>query len=104
MAHDDRKNHRWAILGKVNLDYDSRNRASAWKSTSKLEISCQGLRVKFGLGSSTSRSIFPTVIVYSGLSEYKIPQNNLYVCHIPGSASNAHLDIKNDDPGYVCFV
>ena len=44
VAHDDRKSHRWARVGKENLEYDCRNRSSAWKDTKKLESSCQGLR------------------------------------------------------------
>ena len=32
VVHDDRKSHRLARIGKVNLDYDSCNRASAWKT------------------------------------------------------------------------
>ena len=49
VAHDSRKSHRWGSVGKGNLDYDSRKRSSTWKNTSKLESSCQGLRIKFGL-------------------------------------------------------
>jgi len=104
VAHDDRKSHRWARVGKENLEYDCRNRSSAWKDTKKLESSCQGLRVKFGLGSSASGSLFPTVIVYSGLSEEEMPDDDFYVCPIPGLTINAHLDIRNADPGYVCFM
>ena len=32
VSYDDRKNHRWAIVDKGNLIYDSRNRACAWKT------------------------------------------------------------------------
>ena len=33
VAHDDRKSHIWARVGKENLEYDCRNRSSAWKDT-----------------------------------------------------------------------
>ena len=33
VVHDDRKSHVWARVGKRNLYYDSRNRASAWEKT-----------------------------------------------------------------------
>ena len=36
VAHDDRKSHRWARVGKENLEYDCRNRSSAWKDTKKI--------------------------------------------------------------------
>ena len=104
MVYDNRKSHRWARVGKGNIDYDSRNRASAWKNTSKLESSCQGLRVKSVLGSSTSGSLFPTVILYSVLSEDKMQQDDFYVCPIPGLTTNAYLDIRNDYPRYICFM
>ena len=74
------------------------------ENTSKLENSCQGLRVRFFMVSSTSGSLFTTVIVYSGLSKDEMPQENLCVCHIPGLTINAHIYIRNNDPGYVCFM
>ena len=70
----------------------------------KLESDCQELRVKFGLGAFASESLFPTVIVISGLSEDKLPQDDFYVCSILGLTINAHLNIRSDDPGYVCFM
>ena len=84
VEHDDRESNRWTRVGKNNLEYDCCNRSSAWNDTKKLETSCRGLPVKFGLGSSASRSLFPTVIVYSGLSEEETPEDDFYVCPISG--------------------
>ena len=85
-------------------EYNKRNKSSTWKNSSKLEGACQGLRVTFHLGSIAAGSLFPTVIIYSGFNETEMPTYDFYVCEIPGLAINAHLDVRNLEIGYVCFM
>ena len=33
-----------------------------------------------------------------------MPTDDFYVCEIPGLAVNAHLDVRNQNLGYVCFM
>ena len=75
-----------------------------WKHSDDNEGSCKGLRVKYHLGSTAAGSLLPTVIIYSGFNDTEIPNEDFYVCQIPGLAVNAHLDIRNQDMGYVCFM
>lgn len=99
IAHDDRRCYRWARVSSECTEYNKRNKSSNWKNSSKLEEACQGLRVKFHLGSIAAGSLFPTVIIYSGFNETEMPTDNFYVCGIPGLAINAHLDVRNQEIG-----
>ena len=62
------------------------------------------MRVKFHVGSIAAGSLFPAVIIYSWFNEKEIPTDDLCVCEIPGLAINAHLDVRNQDIVYVCFM
>ena len=75
-----------------------------WKRSDDNEGSCKGLRVKYHLGSTAAGSLLPIVIIYSGFNDLEMPKEDFYVCEIPGMTVNAHLDIRNQDMGYVCFM
>ena len=70
----------------------------------KLEDSCQGLHVKYHLESMSVGLLFPTVIIYSTFKETEIPTNDVYVYNAIGLAINVHLDARNQDKLYVCFI
>ena len=60
---------------------------------------------KLSLGSSASGSLFPTVIIFAGLSNEEIPDESFMVCSIPGLTVNAQLDIcKTTNLGYIYFT
>ena len=75
-----------------------------WKHSDDNEGSCKGLRVKYHLGTTAAGSLLPTVLIYSGFNDTEMPKEDFYVCGIPGMTVNAHLDIRNQDMGYVCFM
>ena len=104
VCDDDRNSHRWVRNRAENLEYDSRNRSSTWKNTNELESTRQGLCIKFGMDSLACGALFPIVIVYSGLTKEEMPEDEFNVIPIPGLTINAHLNIRNDDIGYISYV
>ena len=62
------------------------------------------MRAKLDLGSSASRSLFPIVVVFSGLSNEKNPDEDFTVCSVPGLTANTYIDSHNKDISNIYFM
>ena len=83
---------------------DDRNKSSMWtKSTSNNEIGV-GVRVKFSCGGSAGGYIYPIFILVPGLSDAEMPSDNFIVVPVEGMTTNGHIDPRNRELGYVCFM
>ena len=103
-THNDRKRQCWARIIKNNLEYVQRTRSSIWKIINKLEGTYHDIHVKFSLESSANGLLFPTVIVFSGLSGKEMPDKEFTVCYVPGLTVNRHIYIRKKDFSYIYFI
>ena len=95
-------NNGWSRVKTASLK--SKNKDSMWSSNETTEGFCEGIRVNYACGDSSTGFIYSIYIMVLSLSKDKLQNDEFVVIPIEGLSMNGHIDPRNEEVGLVCLI